>query len=113
MLLGTATPIERTLWRVSEAPVISYCGPARLWMIASSPARSRPLNTPTMQPRALLLGPVWLAVLLAAEPCRAADAALTYTTPTKVSLTVTADGLSSIHSGDRDLAAGSWSAFNA
>lgn len=38
---------------------------------------------------------------------------LTYTAPGNITLTVTADGLSSIRLGDRELAKGSWTAFNA
>jgi len=51
-------------------------------------------------------------VVLAAGSARA-DEQLVYRTPRGVEFTVTADGLASIRFGGRELAKGSWSAFNA
>ena len=67
------------------------------------------------------LAPVMLAaaVLLlsyaagAEETTPASDAALSYRSPEGIVFRVTADGLASIRLDDRDLAAGSWSVFNA
>jgi len=66
--------------------------------------------------RTAMFLPLWLAVAglsPAAEPKADGQTALTYRTPQGIEFKVTADGLSSIRAGGRQLASGSWSVFNA
>jgi hypothetical protein len=81
-------------------------------------AEARSLNREIMIRRNVFQNPwllltVCLTVFLAsALRCRAADE-LVYRSPAGVSFRVTAAGLSSIKLGDREIASGGWSAFNA